>query len=39
MPSAAIFRLAQSYGGVSVIDWYDRTPIVRTVNGAASTAL
>jgi broad specificity phosphatase PhoE len=37
MPDAAIFRLAQDYCGVSVVDWIDETPLVRAVN--ASTRL
>ena len=32
MPDEAIFRLDQSYGGLSVIDWLDQTPLVRVVN-------
>jgi broad specificity phosphatase PhoE len=32
MPDAAIFRLAQDYCGVSVVDWADGTPTVRVVN-------
>ena len=32
MPDAAIFRLAQDYCGVSVVDWIDETPLVRAVN-------
>lgn len=39
MAPSAIFRLAQSYGGVSVIDWLERTPVVRLVNGSVSSAL
>lgn len=39
MPAAAIFRLAQSYGGVSVVDWLDGTPLVRVVNAPAAAAL
>jgi alpha-ribazole phosphatase/probable phosphoglycerate mutase len=33
MPAAAIFRLEQSYGALSIVDWLDETPIVRLVNG------
>jgi len=33
IPARAIFRLDQSYGGVSVVEWIDETPIVRLVNG------
>jgi alpha-ribazole phosphatase/probable phosphoglycerate mutase len=32
MPDEAIFRLDQSYGGLSVVDWLDETPLVRVVN-------
>ena len=32
MPDDAIFRLDQSYGGLSIIDWHDDTPTVRIVN-------
>ncbi|HKB92791.1 MAG TPA: histidine phosphatase family protein [Gaiellaceae bacterium] len=32
MPDEAIFRLDQSYGGLSVIDWLDAAPLVRVVN-------
>jgi broad specificity phosphatase PhoE len=39
MPAAAIFRLAQDYGRVSVVDWYEGTPLVRVVNGPATAAL
>jgi alpha-ribazole phosphatase len=28
----AIFRLAQSHGGVSVVDWLGGEPVVRVVN-------
>ncbi len=35
MPDDAIFRLAQDYGAISVIDWFaDGTPLVRLVNAA-----
>jgi alpha-ribazole phosphatase len=33
MPDEAIFRLDQSYGALSIIDWIDSVPIVRLVNG------
>jgi broad specificity phosphatase PhoE len=33
IPAAAIFRLDQSYGGVTVVDWIEETPIVRLLNG------
>jgi len=32
MPDEAIFRLDQSYGALSMIDWIDDTPLVRIVN-------
>jgi alpha-ribazole phosphatase/probable phosphoglycerate mutase len=32
MPEEAIFRLEQSYGGLSVIDWLHETPVVRVLN-------
>lgn len=32
MPDEMVFRLDQSYGGLSIIDWLDQTPIVRLVN-------
>ena len=28
----AIFRLGQSHGGVSVVDWLEEAPVVRLVN-------
>jgi alpha-ribazole phosphatase/probable phosphoglycerate mutase len=34
IPAAAIFRLDQSYGGVTIVDWIEGTPIVRVLNGA-----
>ncbi len=33
MPAETIFRLDQSYGGVTVVDWIEETPVVRLVNG------
>jgi alpha-ribazole phosphatase len=36
MPERATFRLEQSYGGISIVDWIDRTPTVRLVNGQAT---
>lgn len=32
LPAASIFRLDQSYGGVTVVDWLDGTPLVRVLN-------
>ena len=34
MPPEAIFRLEQSYGGLSVIDWIDEAPLVQVINAA-----
>ncbi len=39
MPAAAIFRIGQSYGGVSIVDWFDGTPLVRVVNAPAVPVL
>ncbi len=39
MPDAAIFRLGQDYGGVSVVDWIEETPVVRLVNGTLPLAM
>ena len=36
IPAAAIFGLDQSYGGISIVDWIDGTPIVRLINGQAT---
>lgn len=33
IPAQHIFRLAQSYAGVSIIDHYDTVPVVQLVNG------
>jgi alpha-ribazole phosphatase len=35
MPDDAIFRLDQSYCGVTVVEWLGDTPIVRLMNGGA----
>jgi alpha-ribazole phosphatase/probable phosphoglycerate mutase len=32
MPPDAMFRLDQSYGGLSVVEWFDGNPFVRLVN-------
>jgi probable phosphoglycerate mutase len=32
MPPDAMFRLDQSYGGISVVEWFDGNPLVRVVN-------
>jgi broad specificity phosphatase PhoE len=33
MPSSAIFRIAQDYCCLTVVEWIDETPVVRLVNG------
>lgn len=33
LPEESIFRLDQRYGGVTVVDWIEETPVVRLVNG------
>jgi broad specificity phosphatase PhoE len=33
MPDEAIFRLDQSYCGVTIVDWLDDEPLVRLLNG------
>ena len=33
IPAALIFRLDQSYGGLTVVDWIEETPILRLLNG------
>ena len=35
MPGEMIFRLDQSYGGVTVVDWLEGVPLVRVLNGDA----
>jgi alpha-ribazole phosphatase len=32
MPAEAIFRLDQSYGAISIVDWIDSVPLVRLLN-------
>ena len=32
MPLDALFRIEQSHGGMSVVEWHDGAPYVRTVN-------
>jgi alpha-ribazole phosphatase len=32
MPPDSMFRLDQSYGGISVVEWFDENPFVRVVN-------
>ena len=38
MPAEAIFRIDVPYCSVSVVDWLDGTPLVRSVNGSTSCA-
>jgi alpha-ribazole phosphatase len=38
MPDEAIFRIDVPYCSVSVVDWFDDTPLVRSVNGNWSCA-
>lgn len=33
MPDEAIFRLEQSYGAISIVDWIDSLPLLRLLNG------
>jgi len=37
MPDEAIFRLAQDYGGITVVDWLDGAPLVRLLNGTPAS--
>jgi alpha-ribazole phosphatase len=39
IPDAGIFRIDQSYGAISIVDWLDGVPIVRLVNGDAAGVL
>jgi len=32
LPPDALFRIDQSYGGISVVEWFDKSPFVRVVN-------
>jgi alpha-ribazole phosphatase/probable phosphoglycerate mutase len=34
MPLDAIFRLDQSFGGLTVVEWFDEVPFVRAVNAS-----
>ena len=36
MPDDALFRLDQSYGGITMIDWFGERPLVRAVNALGS---
>ena len=38
MPDEAIFRIDQSYCGVTIVEWLDGTPIVRLLNGSYRSA-
>ena len=38
MNASDIFRLEQSYAGVSVLDYYDQTPVVRCVNATSDSS-
>ena len=33
MPAAAIFRLGQGYGAMSIVEWIDAIPVVKLLNG------
>jgi len=35
MPPDAMFRLDQSFGGISVVEWFNGTPYVRAVNASS----
>jgi alpha-ribazole phosphatase len=37
MPSESIFRLDQSYCGITIVEWLGDTPVVRLMNGATET--
>jgi alpha-ribazole phosphatase len=39
MPDEAIFRLDQSYCGVTIVDWFGDVPVVRLVNGGVSATV
>jgi alpha-ribazole phosphatase len=34
MPAEAIFRLDQSYGGMTIVDWIEDVPLIRVLNGS-----
>jgi alpha-ribazole phosphatase len=36
MPAEAIFRLDQSYCGITLVEWLGNTPVVRLMNGGAT---
>lgn len=35
LPDRAFFRLDQSYGAITIIDWFGQTPVIRLMNGQA----
>lgn len=39
IPNAGLFRIDQSYGAISMVDWIDGVPIVRLINGGAADML
>jgi len=39
MPDEAIFRLGQSYCGITIVDWLDGAPLVRLLNGSGRTPI
>lgn len=39
IPNAGLFRIDQSYGALSIVDWIDGVPIVRLINGGAADML
>lgn len=39
IPNAGLFRIDQSYGAISIVDWIDGVPIVRLINGGAADML
>jgi alpha-ribazole phosphatase len=39
IPNAGLFRIDQSYGAISIVDWIAGVPIVRLINGGAADML
>lgn len=37
LPDENVFVLGQDYCGVTIVDWFDDTPLIRLVNGTAHT--
>jgi probable phosphoglycerate mutase len=37
IPDEGLFRIDQGYGCVTVVDWFDETPLVRLVNGSPAS--